>query len=539
MRTAGILLHPSSFPSSFGIGDLGPMAYRFLDWIAGAGISVWQILPLGPVDGGGSPYCSPSAFAGNPLLISPEQLLADGFITADHLEAHRLSPQWTAEPVDYPRVVERKRSLLEIAYERFCAGEAGQWRDSYQQFIRNHAEWLEPYALFMALADVHQNYDWTRWPVGSDLGRRLGRGEAVDTSSLGPEVERLAGVHRFGQFLFDLQWRQLRDHAHRLGIRIVGDMPMYVAHASSDAWSHPDLFELNEAGVSTNVAGVPPDYFSATGQLWGNPLYNWAAMKEDGYAWWVSRIRNDLQRADVVRIDHFRGLEAYWSVPASASTAAEGEWRPGPGADLLSTLCQAGLQSAEGNLFDGCALPLIAEDLGLITPEVLELRQQFGLPGMSVLQFAFAQVLPDDRCLPDAIPEDSVAYTGTHDNDTTLGWFRSDIQHVEHAVARLERYGAVDAETVSHQLIRFAWQSRASLAVAPLQDVLGLGSEARMNIPGTADGNWKWRFPAELLTDSLRNWLATVTLETGRSISGPVPVATDPATLCANHECTL
>ncbi len=509
-RMAGILAHPTSFPSPFGIGDLGPSAFQFVDWLAGAGQRVWQLLPLTPTLKDGSPYKSPSAFAGNPLLISPERLAEEGLVDADALTPARWPCSDEASPVDFARVAAAKRSLLERACLRFRQGAGPDGlREQFSAFCRAEAGWLDRHALFMAVSDVNQSTDWLHWTHHLEWSKEVLEGPvhflAADPGPLAEGVQ----FHRFAQFLFFRQWQQLREHAHRRGVHIFGDIPIYVSHLSADVWGNRHLFELDAEGRPLRVAGVPPDYFSATGQLWGNPLYDWRAMRADGFAWWNARLQAVLHLVDLARLDHFRGFEAYWAVPAAEVSAIRGEWVAGPGDELLAALqktCEARGQHAP--VFEG-GLPIVAEDLGLITPEVTVLRKKFGLPGMSVLQFAFGDD-PDVRFLPENVAADTVVYTGTHDNNTTLGWYRDEVGRHPEILKQLARYVPADTD-FSWEMIRLAWHTPAGLAVTPLQDVLSLGSEARMNTPGRESGNWRWRFSRRRLTDSLQGRLLELT----------------------------
>ena len=468
-RSSGILLHPTSLPGPFGIGDLGPHAHTFVEFLHEAGCGLWQMLPLGPTGFDNSPYQSFSAFAGNPYLISPESLVAEGLLDEGELEAGGRLPR---ESVDFSALIPWKQALLDAAFHRFRAGSSAL-RESFEAFRAREGAWLEDYSLFMALKEVSGGKRWDDW----DEPVRLRRREALDEARRAHEerVQRQA----FGQFLFFRQWEALRRHASEKGIRLIGDVPIFVASDSADVWAHPELFHLDEAGKPTVVAGVPPDYFSKTGQLWGNPLYRWGAHAESDYAWWASRLRAALALVDWVRLDHFRGFSACWEVPAKSTTAEQGRWSPGPGTSFLGKMKE--------RLGD---LPLIAEDLGVITPEVLELRDAFGLPGMKVLQFAFSG--PDNPFLPHAIPRHSVVYTGTHDNDTSRGWFEA-APEAERDFCR--RYLGSDGKEIAWDLIRAAWASSAGVAIAPMQDFLNLDSSARMNFPGRPSGSWGWRMP--------------------------------------------
>lgn len=474
-RASGILLHPSSLPAAeglidFGIGDLGPAAYQWIDALAQAGQCWWQVLPLGPVGPTASPYQSASAFAGNPLLVSPEWLAREGLLARQELPSVHLPHHF----VDFAAVVPLKLGLLDRASETFRLRARGLLRDEFDQFVAENSYWLEDFALFLALKEVHQGRSWQDWP--EELRRR-------DPAALDEARRNLADAlhrYRFHQFAFFHQWSALRDYARRRQVWIIGDVPIFVNGDSADVWANPRLFLLDAQGRQRVQAGVPPDYFAKDGQLWGNPLYDWEAMAADDYAWWVARLRTVLKQVDLVRVDHFRGFAAAWHVPAGASHARNGEWVPGPGLAFFESLRrQLG------------GLPLIAEDLGLITPDVIELRQAVGLPGMCVLQFAFGGDA-QNRYLPHNYEHNSVVYTGTHDNDTTLGWYLHADEWVRDHV---RRYLGRDGRDIAWDLIRAAWASTADLAIAPLQDVLSLGSEARMNTPGVAEGNWRWRVP--------------------------------------------
>ena len=474
-RQAGVLLHPTSLPGRFGIGDLGNEASGFLHWLAAAGQRVWQILPLGPTGFGNSPYGALSAFAGNPLLISPDRLQRDGWLTERDLSS---VPDWKEERVDFERVITWKMKLLRHAHDAFIKRNDAKQKTKFEAF-RHAAEqhyWLDDFALFMALKDKHHGAEWTRWPA--TLVRRDGKAMEKARHDLAKEIE----LHQFAQFLFFEQWNELRAEAKNLGISILGDLPIYVAYDGADVWAHPELFQLDEQFHTTVVAGVPPDYFSAEGQRWGNPLYRWDRMKETKFAWWVERIKANLLLADLVRLDHFRGFAGYWAVPATETTAKNGSWLPGPGIDLFKAI-----EAALGSL------PLIAEDLGTITPDVDALRKAIKAPGMRVLQFAFGS--DDNIHLPHHCEENGVIYTGTHDNDTTRGWFDSAPEHEKN---RTLTFLGSSAGEVPWQMVRAAHASVARIAIVPLQDLFGLGSEARMNTPGDSKGNWAWRAPMEL-----------------------------------------
>jgi 4-alpha-glucanotransferase len=495
-RQSGVLLHPTSLPGAWGIGDLGPAALQFLDFLAEARQSLWQVLPLGPTGYGDSPYQCFSAFAGNPLLLSPDRLREQGLLhAADLADAAMAGLQ--DEAVDYGAVYHWKTQLLQRCTAHFRADPQHPLRPAFAEFCRVQAGWLDDYALFMALKTEHGGAAWRSWAPA--LRRREPQALAAARTRLQAAVEH----EQLLQFLFAEQWTAVKAHAAAQNIRIIGDAPIFVAYDSADVWAHPELFYLNPDGSPSVVAGVPPDYFSATGQLWGNPLYDWSAMAADGYAWWVARIRRNLEQFDLLRLDHFRGFEAYWEVPGDAATAIDGRWVPGPGAALFSAL-----ERALG------PLPIIAEDLGLITPEVDALRREFNLPGMKVLQFAFGAEA-DNVYLPQNYEPNTVVYSGTHDNDTTLGWFLSlDAKTRTHVQTYLGR----DGSDIAWDLLRLAWQSVAETAIVPLQDVLRLDGSARMNTPGQAAGNWSWRFRADQLSSGLAAGLALLTEVYGRCL---------------------
>ncbi|HWB83440.1 MAG TPA: 4-alpha-glucanotransferase [Bryobacteraceae bacterium] len=477
-RTSGILLHPTSLPGPFGIGELGPEALRFVDWLAEARQQVWQMLPLGPTAYGDSPYQLFSAFAGNPLLISVDGLQREGWLQASDLDA---VPQFAEDCVEFESVIGWKAGILRHAFARFHqSANAG-----FDDFCRQNAAWLEDYALFMSLKKAHGGEAvWTRWNPA--IARREPAALETWKSRLMTEIE----FHKFTQFAFFRQWRALQSYCAARGIRLMGDVPIYVAHDSADVWAHPDLFQLDEGGEPVVVAGVPPDYFSATGQLWGNPIYRWDRIAAAGYEWWIERMRAALASFDFVRMDHFRGFEAYWEVPAGEKTAIHGRWIKGPGADLFRTL-----QAALGRLL------LVAENLGVITPEVEAIRTQFGFPGMAILQFAFGKDAQAPGFKPHNYSHHLVAYTGTHDNDPVMGWWRSaggdstrTAQDVEEEKAYARAYLNTDGCEMNWVMIRTLMASVADTILFPAQDVLGLGSESRMNTPGIPGGNWRWRY---------------------------------------------
>jgi 4-alpha-glucanotransferase len=491
-RSSGILLHPTSLPGPYGIGDLGPAAFDWVDALVRAKQSWWQILPLGPTGYEDSPYQCFSAFAGNPNLVSPELLVEDGLLREEDVVAGLSFPE---DSVDYGAVIAFKTRIVNAAWRNFRSGSVALLRPLFERFCRENARWLDDFGLFMALKDSHRGVGWQEWP--RDL--RLRRPPALEAAR--QQFSDAIGSHKFRQFLFFSQWRRLKIYAHEKGIRLIGDVPIFAASDSVDVWANPGLFLLDDEGQPTVVAGVPPDYFSATGQLWGNPLYNWEKLRETGYAWWLDRLRATLQQVDLVRLDHFRGFEAYWAVPAGMPTAEVGEWVKAPGPDFLETV-----RRALGSL------PFIAEDLGIITPEVEALRERFGLPGMRILQFAFGGA-PEARFLPHNYERNTVVYTGTHDNDTTRGWYANLPEGEAHF---MRRYLARDGSDVAWDLIRAAWASVADYALAPLQDLLDVGTEARMNLPGRPSGNWCWRYTQSQLTDSILDRLGDMTELYGR-----------------------
>jgi 4-alpha-glucanotransferase len=492
-RRAGILLHPSSLPGPFGIGDLGPAAEAWIEWLAQARQSVWQVLPLGPTGYGDSPYQALSAFAGNPLLISPQPLIDNGLLTPGDLDPR---PVATPHVVDFSQVIEYKRRLLRAAYSRLGIDGAASWRAKLRRFRNSERKWLDDFALFTALKAEHDGRAWNEWP--EELATRSAPALRLARARLAGEIDAAA----FQQMLFHEQWHHLRQRARERGIQIIGDLPLYVAYDSAEVWSAPGLFRLDSHGAPSHVAGVPPDYFSPTGQRWGNPLYRWSAHREEGFAWWRRRLAAALRLYDWVRLDHFRGLAAFWEVPASCPTAEEGRWVRAPGTALLATLAK-----------EFRPLPLIAEDLGLVTRDVIDLRTRFGLPGMRVLQFAFDD---DSRnlFLPHHFEPNTVVYTGTHDNDTTRGWYAQAEERVRDFA---RRYMGRDGTDIAWDLIRLAWRSVAFMALAPLQDVLDLGSDSRMNLPGREAGNWAWRFAEGDLTPALAERLADLTELTARN----------------------
>jgi 4-alpha-glucanotransferase len=488
-RRSGILLHPTSLPGPHGAGDLGPAAHRFARWLGDAGQRVWQVLPLGPTGYGDSPYQALSARAGNPLLISLEALRDEGWLTDADLAG---APGGDPALAELARATPWKRERLRRAARAFARGAAASPAAALAAFRAREADWLPEWALFAVLKDAHEGRPWTDWPPP------LARREAAALDAARARHAEAIFAEEFAQWCFFRQWDELRARCRALGIALMGDVPIYVAHDSVEVWTRPDLFRLDDRGAPAAVAGVPPDYFSATGQLWGNPLYDWGAVERDGWRFWIGRIRGALALVDRVRLDHFRGFEAYWEVPAGATTAEAGRWVPGPGEQVFEAL-----ERALGRL------PFVAENLGVITPEVEALRRRFELPGMAILQFAFGADPQAPTFQPHAYERDTVAYTGTHDNDTALGWWEGgagdsvrgpDDVAREKAFAR--EYLGTDGRDMHWVMIRTLLASVADTAIVPLQDVLGLGSEARMNTPATLGGNWRWRFREEALADA-------------------------------------
>jgi len=492
-RGAGVLFHVTSLPSPYGIGDLGPSAFAWIDRLAEAGQGWWQILPLGPTGLGHSPYDPLSTFAGNLMLISPDRLQEDGLLVGQEVP----SPASTSKLVQFCQVSNYKRQLLDAAWDRFRSGRFPALADAFADFAANHADWLEDFATFIALKRHHQGAFFYHWP--EPLARHDERAVRHLAQTLRDTIEYV----KFNQFLFFRQWHALKAYAELRGIRLLGDLPFFVSHDSAEVWASPELFLLKEDRHPVVVAGVPPDYFSSTGQLWGNPIYDWGAMHETGYAWWIRRMRRLFQLVDAVRLDHFRAFAAAWQIPAGAPTAETGEWVPGPGAEFLGAA-----RRALGGL------PLVAEDLGLITDDVLALRDAFHLPGMKVLQFAFDGD-PKNPFLPDHYEANSVAFTGTHDNDTTRGWFQKLNPDGQRVVANF--FGPqIDESTIAREMLQTVWASKSGLAITPFQDILNLDSSARMNIPGLAEGNWNWRAESHDMAPQVFDALARLTADAGR-----------------------
>ena len=498
-RRSGVLLHPTSLPGPYGIGDLGPEAYKFADFLVAAGQSLWQVLPLGPTGYGDSPYACYSAFAGNTLLVSPDQLIKEGLLDE--------APQATGPPnkIDFGKAHTLKDQILRRAYERYTKTTDTTLRSAFETFAQQHAHWLEDYALFRALKDAHGGVAWNDWEPA--LTRRTPAALERAREELRNSVE----AQMFYQFLFFRQWFALKRYCNERGISIVGDLPIFVAQDSADVWTNPEQFKLDKNGKPLVVAGVPPDYFSSTGQLWGNPLYNWERMLDDGFKWWIERVRATFTVVDIARVDHFRGFAACWEIPGGDKTAERGQWVEAPGRELFTAI-----RDTLGEL------PIIAEDLGVITPDVVALREDFDFPGMRILQFGFGSDSKNID-LPHNYVPNVVAYTGTHDNDTTVGWFNSvagegstrTAEQIERERKFCMDYLNTDGREIHWDLIRGVLASVASTAIVPLQDLLGLGTETRMNLPNSTEGNWAWRFTA--LNDELATRLNDLSKLYGRN----------------------
>jgi 4-alpha-glucanotransferase len=490
-RASGILLHPTCLPGPHGIGEFGSEAFAFLDFLKDAGQKIWQVLPLNPTGYGDSPFQCFSAHAGNHLLISLEKLKEQGILESADF---RTQPYLSEDNVDFGNVIRWKIPLLKTAAERFLNNATGDTRRAFDDFCAKNAGWLSNFALFMACKQEQGGVAWNQWPA--ELAHRTPEGLA----SANDRLQETVLAVRYWQFEFFRQWESLRTHAQKLGIRVIGDIPIYVALDSADVWTNREYFQLSPDGQPLKIAGVPPDYFSATGQCWGNPIYRWDRLKDTGYRWWIDRFRGALNLYDAVRIDHFRGFEAYWEIPGQDTTALNGRWVKGPGAELFEAL--------EREFRD---LPIIAENLGVITPEVESIRQRFHFPGMAILQFAFGKDPQGPSFRPHNYSRELAAYTGTHDNDTTVGWWNSsgatDSTRTAEDVAKERAFARAylnfKDDPIQWVMIRTILSSIADLAIFPLQDVLGLGTEARMNLPGTSKGNWRWRFREGALTAEL------------------------------------
>jgi 4-alpha-glucanotransferase len=498
-RASGLLLHVTSLPSPYGIGDVGPAALSWIDRLHEAGQSWWQALPLGPTGYGNSPYQSLSSFAGNGLLISPDWLIEDELLGRRDCQVRSFS----RTEIDYNAVISFKHGLLRTAWLNFTAGARADLRPAYEQFRNDQEHWLEDYALFRALKAKFNDAYYLQWPA--ELVRREPGALDRVRRELADQISQVC----FAQFLLFRQGERLKTHARSRGLGLIGDLPFFVSPDSSDVWAHPELFLLDERRRPRFVAGVPPDYFSAQGQLWGNPIYNWDALRESGYHWCISRLRSLLAHVDVIRLDHFRAFAAAWHVPAGAATAQSGKWVPGPGADFF--------QAVQRELG---ALPFIVEDLGLITPDVYALRDQFQLPGTRVLQFAF-DGHSDNPYLPHNYVTNTVVYTGTHDNPTTRGWFEELPDYQRQNLWRYLKRPDGGSGEAAPALMGLAWSSVAAVSMAPLQDLMNLGSGARMNVPGRAEGNWRWRCTEGILSDQAFEWLRDLTKNSNRSGTAP------------------
>lgn len=497
-RSGGVLCHPTSFPGRFGIGDLGKGAYDFVDWLAAGGQQLWQVLPLGPTGYGDSPYQCFSAFAGNPLLISPEGLVWNGLLPRRALED---VPPFPQDRVDYGWVIPYKQDLFRQSYAYFKEHGTEDHRKGLAWFREQNADWLTDFALFMALKGHFGGGSWQDWP------REVRLREPAALDQLREQVAEEVEYQIYLQFVFNDQWTALKRRAGEKHIQIIGDVPIFVAEDSADVWANPEQFRLDEDGHPTVVAGVPPDLFSATGQRWGNPHYNWDVMRRDGFQWWIKRIQQTLRTVDIIRIDHFRGFAASWEIPASEPTAVKGQWAEAPGAEIFEAV-----EKALG------ILPIIAEDLGVITPDVDALRLKFDFPGMKVLHFAFGMEF-NANYLPYMYERNFIVYPGTHDNNTTVGYW-NEPERTEVEKHNILRYTGTDGHDIAWDFIRLAWHSVANQAVATLQDVMSLGEEARMNYPSRAGGNWQWRYTEQMLTPEL----AARLLDFGETYGRPLKV---------------
>jgi 4-alpha-glucanotransferase len=496
-RQSGVLVHPTSFPGPYGIGDLGPAAYRFLDFLKKSGQTLWQVLPLGPTGAEGSPYQSYSSFAGQPLLISPEKCLEYGLLSQEDLDVFY---PVAGERVDYSNIWACKEPFFKKAFDAFLKlqGEKSPIIKEFQTFLTKQSDWLSDYSLFMALKKHHDGKSWHEWP------KSLRRPTAKTKERWSKKLETEILYEEFLQFLFYKQWFELKEYANENGISIIGDIPIFVSDDSADVWASPELFYVTRDGFPTVVSGVPPDYFSETGQLWGNPLYKWSAHKSTDYQWWIKRIQAQLSLCDYLRIDHFRAFQDYWSIPADSDTALDGQWKPGPRGDFFAAVKKA----------LGDDLPIIAEDLGIITDEVRALRDEVGLPGMKILQFAFDGD-PHNDYLPHSFQTTNcVCYSGTHDNNTTVGWYKEADEKTKDTV---RCYMNTDGCQIHWDFIRTCFGSIADKAIVPIQDLFGQDETYRMNVPGVASGNWGYRFQEELLTEELSSRLLAVTKLYGRN----------------------
>lgn len=492
-RSSGVLLHVSSLPGADGIGDLGEPAYEFVDFLVDTKTRFWQVLPLTPTGYGNSPYQGLSASAGNPLFIALDALIPIGLLSKNDL-AHR--PHFPRTRIDYGSVIPWKMEKLHLAYLNFKKLSPDGLVDQFKSFCRKNKNWLDDFALFMTIKNQQDLQSWDCWP------KELRFRDAAGLKKFHKENSIPIEEQKFQQFLFFDQWMRVKKYANEHGVQIIGDIPIFVGYDCADTWTNPNLFYFDKDLKPTVVAGVPPDFFSKTGQLWGNPLYDWKKHKTSGYAWWIERIQQTLQLVDVIRLDHFRGFAGYYEIPAGSKTAEHGKWVKGPGKDLFDALYK---HFGE--------LPFIAEDLGVMTPDVIELRERYHLPGMKIVQFGF-NPSPEKGFLPHNIDANAVAYTGTHDNSTAKGWFKS---VPKNAQENFRNYTGGSKESVPHAMIRILWQSVALFAIAPMQDLLELGDDARMNFPGTLGGNWEWKLDEKWHTARLQKWLLEMNLLYDRS----------------------
>lgn len=485
-RSGGIILHITSLPGKYGIGSLGKNAFEFIDFLSDAGQKIWQILPLGHAGFGFSPYQTFSAFAGYPLMIDLDDLVAEGLISKKEISAY---PEREADRVNYKKIIDFKTKIFKHSFKNFTS------TNEFDLFCNKKSTWLEDYSLFVALKQNFGNISWCNW----DKLIKLRDPDKLE--EMREQLKKEIFYHKFLQFFFFKQWQKVKNYAQKKGIKIFGDIPIFISFDSADAWTKPEIFQFDEDRNPIKVAGVPPDFFSKTGQLWGNPLYNWLELEEQDFAWWIKRFQAILELVDIVRIDHFRGFAEYWAIPAGEKTAINGKWEPAPGKKLFENI-----QKKMGEL------PVIAEDLGIITDNVIELRDRFNFPGMKILQFAFDSDL-NNPYLPHNYPENCVVYTGTHDNDTTLGWYKKLDEKQRKRVDEYLNYKTID---ICWQMIETAWKSKADIAIIPMQDLLGLDSSARMNTPGTSSGNWMWRVRKDQLNMQIAKKLRTLTRDCGR-----------------------
>ena len=503
-RTGGILLHITSLPGRYGIGEIGPEAFRFIDRLSEMGQRLWQILPLGDPGSGNCPYNTVSAFANNPMLISFDALIEEGYLNRSDLNGLKKYP---VHKYDAKKVAPDRAHILNTVCKRFSKCASEEKKAALEVFCEKNGYWLDDYSLFTVLKDAHDGVSWMDWDP------KYARCEDNAIQSARHQYEEAIQRQKIAQFLFDDQWNRLRKYAHEKGVKIIGDIPIYVSYNSADVWANQELFQLDEDGNMTVQSGCPPDYFCETGQLWGNPIYKWDAHNKSGYSWWTKRLQKLYDMVDIVRIDHFNGFAKYWEVPIESKTAQNGRWVKGPGEKIFDTLFRKLGRK-----------PIFAEDLGEATTEAAVLRGKYHLPGMKILQFAFDSHERGNGCLPDEYPENCVVYTGTHDNNTTLGWFHDDPgtavtqtdDEITEERARVLSYLGTDGSEINWDMIQLALQSKAHTSIIPLQDILGLDSEARMNIPGTIEGNWVWRFNQDLLSDGMIERMRSLTQESGR-----------------------